>query len=178
MVLSIIIKNSRDYKKAIQASCEWTGLVDYEILDPKYNSLTDPVALALYIGEEAAQNHQVPSQKSWTFNHLPTPDLPQEKKLELIQILKEAKDYLEKNKLPGVVKPTDIPTIKSLKDFLNNLTGQIVEVRLPDKRRMGIYPDNTKLQSNYDIEFNASVIVNLAKIFHLFDASEIIIKEI
>lgn len=176
MLLSIIVKDSEKYKRAIQATCGWVGINNYEILDPKYNELGGPLSLVLYIGEPT--NVSIPTSKNWSFGHYPSADLALDVKQQFVNILKEIKEYMELNNDPDTIKKNDIPTVQSLKDFLNSLTGRVVEIRLPDRRKLGIYPDHTKLECKYDLEFHASTIVNLSKLFHLFDASEIVVKEI
>ena len=65
-----------------------------------------------------------------------------------------------------------------ISEFLNSFIGSVVEIRLPDRRLVGIYPDNQRLEGKYDVEYHASTIVNLAKIFNIFDATEVVIKEL
>ena len=71
-----------------------------------------------------------------------------------------------------------MPLTMDLQEYINSRVGEVIEITLPDRRKLGIYPDNEKLQGEFDIEYHASTAVNLVKLFNLFDASEIIIKEL
>lgn len=156
------------------------GIVDYQLLDPAHDELGRSFVYVLYIGElppERMKKLQELSQKAWL---LPAPDPTASvaSKKVWIESLKKINEYILANQDKVSFKKDDVPPPMMLSDYLNSKTGQVFELRLPDRRRMGIYPDGEKLKMEYDIEYHASTVVNIAKLFEIFDASEIIIKEL
>lgn len=164
----------------IQKSCQYVDLVDYEILDPKHHEINRPFQFVLTIADSKDFSQLKGIGNTFKAWHLtpPHPDLPPEKKKEWIEFLRAIKIEHSKHRDKTNFKKTDIPKMEDLEGYLNSRLGQVVEITLPDRRRLGIYPDGELLKGLYDIEYHASTAVNIAKLFGLFDASEIIIKEI
>ena len=180
MILTVICPNSKDHKQPLNRAMEYVGLRDYQILDPAHDEVGRSFSFVLYVGKlenDRIEKLKSMSQKAWVINE-PNPTASLEEKKVWLSILSAIKDELLTKKEPDNFKKQDIPDILSLKDFLNSKIGQVVEISLPDRRKLGIYPDSEKLQGEFDIEYHASTAVNIAKLFKLFDASEIIVKEL
>ncbi len=135
----------------------------------------------MYVGndlsDERKQKLADMSQMSWIISP-PNPDDTREEKKKWLRDLQEIKDWLQDNRDRDHIKKDDVPPMMSLKEYINSKIGQVIELTLPDRRKLGIYPDSHRLQGQFDIEYHASTVINIAKLFQLFDASEIIIKEI
>lgn len=180
MTLNIICPESKKHRLALSKALDYIGIVDYQILDPMHDQISKNFCLILYIGElsdERMSKLKLISQQAW---RLPSPD-PKANDLdkkEWLNNLTNIKDYILDRKDKDRFKKNDIPTPMQLKEYLNSKTGEVIELTLPDRRKLGIYPDNQRLLAEYDIEYHGSTVVNIAKLFSLFDASEIIIKEI
>jgi hypothetical protein len=156
------------------------GINDYRILDPKHHELDKAFVFVLYIGQLETDRFKKLSDISQRAWNLPAPDptAPEPVKKNWLDGLQQINKYILDKRDQEVFKKGDVPSILNLQDYLNEKLGQIVEVTLPDRRKLGIYPDNQRLLGDYDVEYHASTVINIAKLFQLFDASEIIIKEI
>jgi hypothetical protein len=156
------------------------GITDYQILDPAHDDLAREFCLVLYIGELPAERfkklHEI-SQQAWNLP-APNPDASTVVKRVYISSLKKINDYILDSRDKQSFKKIDVPDLLQLKDYLNSKVGEVIELTLPDRRKLGIYPDNQRLLGEYDVEYHGSTVVNIAKLFKLFDASEIIIKEL
>jgi hypothetical protein len=159
----------------------YVKITDYQILDPAHHNVEKNLSYVLYIGDDLTADRKIKlakmSQKAWVLSP-PNPNDTTEQKKEWLGHLEKIKDYMLDLRDRDHIKKADIPTVQSLQEYLNSKTGQVIELTLPDRRKLGVYPDGHRLQSEFDIEYHASTVVNLAKLFQLFDASEIIIKEI
>lgn len=176
MLLTIIGKNIHQNKKPVEATCNYVGLKDYQFLDPRNDDLSGSFSVVLVLEDESLYN-RIKAGKKWHYS-MPRTDWSKEEKEAFISLVRNINEYIKNNKIPAPLKKGDVPDLMQLTDFLNAMVGQVIEVKLPDKRRIGIYPDNEPFKGLFEIEYHASVIVNLAKLFKLFDASEIVIKEI
>ena len=175
MILSIILmKKSETTIPALKKTLQWANIQDYQILDPKHDDTNRSFPATLILGGRV--NDSMPGQV-WFLN-APYTLMDYKDKVKFAEKIKEIATWLIINKDPSKVKRADIPKTKDLKQYINSLTGRTIEVKLPDRRRIGIYPDGDELKQIYDREFHASEIINLAKLFDLFDATEIVIKEI
>lgn len=117
------------------------------------------------------------SQKAWILPP-PNPGADETEKKKWLNSLQLIKNWMLDHQDRKQFKKTDVPDLMSLEQYLNSKIGEVIEVTLPDRRKLGIYPDNQRLKNEFDIEYHASTVINIAKLFKLFDASEIIIKEI
>jgi len=180
MTLTIICPKSKEYKESLVKALSYIGLEDYQILDPAHHEIPTHFSAVVFIGdlpEERFKKLKSFSQNAWTLDP-PNPNDTLEKKKIWLECLKSIQEWIIANRDPSSFKKLDIPPVKQLDEYLNSLTGRVVTITLPDRRKMGIYPDGQKLQNEYDIEYHASTIINIAKLFNLFDASEIVIKEL
>ena len=115
--------------------------------------------------------------RQWQTNP-PDSSLSNLEKNRIANTFKEVSLWLKNNKEnQSISKNADIPDIKTLEEYFSEMNGQVVELRLPDKRLMGIYPDGEPLKMRYDIEYHASTIVQLSRLKELFNPSRIIVKE-
>ena len=152
------------------------------MLDPEHDETDREFPLILFmqnrvLDKEEVERLKTTTQKLWTMSPPKLNGTVEEKKAWLAE-LKEVQEYIVSNKDKSSFKKNDVPNIPNLQDYLNSKKGEVIEVTLPDRRKLGIYPDNQKLKRIYDIEYHASTVVNIAKLFQLFDASEIVIKEL
>lgn len=180
MTLTIICPESKNYREPLTKALNYVGITDYQILDPVHDEIPKHFTYVLFIGllpKERLEKLNSISQKAWSLTE-PDPAAPAPVKQAFLNNLIDIKEYMLSNKDRDIFKKSDVPNILNLQDYLNSKKGQVIEVTLPDRRKLGIYPDGQKLKMIYDIEYHASTVVNIAKLFHLFDASEIIIKEL
>lgn len=180
MGLTVICPESKKHRAALSKALQYIGLNDYQLLDPAHDEIGREFCYILYVGilpEERFKTLKDLSQQAWVIPP-PDPTANVDEKKKWLESVKEIQTFILTNKDKENFKRTDIPNIKNLQEYLNSKKGQIIETTLPDRRKLGIYPDSQKLKGFYDIEYHASTIVNIAKLFHLFDASEIIIKEL
>jgi len=156
------------------------GITDYQILDPAHDDLAREFCLVLYVGELPAERfkklHEI-SQQAWNLP-APNPDASPVVKKVWVSSLRKVSDYILDTRDKEAFKKMDVPDLLQLKDYLNSKVGQVVQLTLPDRRKLGIYPDSHRLLGEHDVEYHGSTVVNIAKLFKLFDASEIIIKEL
>jgi len=156
------------------------GITDYQILDPAHHDLAKQFSYVLYVGElsqDRFKKLESMSQKAWILP-APLPTASDSEKKKWLSSIELIKDWMLDHRDRDRFKKTDVPDLMSLEQFLNSKVGQVMELTLPDRRKLGIYPDSQRLLGEFDIEYHASTVVNIAKLFKLFDASEIIIKEI
>ena len=180
MTLTIICPKSEKYRQPLIQALNFVGINDYQILDPAHDEIRREFCLVLYIGELSADRFkklQDISQKAWNLG-VPDATATAPVKKAWLQALEAVRDKILDMRDKEQFKKADVPPLLELADYLNSKVGQIVEVQLPDRRRVGIYPDSQRLKGEHDIEYHASTIVNIAKLFELFDGPEIIIKEI
>jgi hypothetical protein len=85
---------------------------------------------------------------------------------------------MEKDQIKEEIKNEDLPSIKELDVYLNEFKGSYIEMRLTDKRTVGIYPDGQKLEGLSDVEYHVSALVNMVKIKELFNPTLITVKEL
>jgi hypothetical protein len=180
MTLTIICPDSKTYKNPLSKALEYIGINDYQILDPAHDDVGKEFVFVLYVGklpEERYLKLKSMSQEAWSILPPNINASPEDKKAWLEKI-KEIQNFILTNKDRDHFKKIDMPVMYNLQDYLNSKKGQVIEVTLPDRRKLGIYPDSQKLKRIYDIEYHASTVVNISKLFQLFDASEVIIKEL
>lgn len=180
MTLNIICPESKKHRLALSKALDYIGITEYQILDPAHDTIAKSFTLILYVGElpkERLIKLKEISQQAWNLS-APDPAGTKEAKSAWLKSLESIKDYMLDKKDADHFKRADALPPKQLQDYLNSKTGQAIEVVLPDRRKVGIYPDNERLRRTWDLEFHASTIVNITKLFSLFDASEIIIKEL
>lgn len=180
MTLTIICPESKRHRSALNRALMYVGINDYQILDPAHHNVGKSFSLALFIGElskDRLDKLSKMSQQAWIIS-APNLDATVEEKKQWLEKLKKIQDWILSNQDKDNFKKADVPNIMQLKTYLNSKIGQVIEVVLPDRRKLGIYPDAEKMQGEYDIEYHASTVLNIAKLFNLFGASEIIIKEL
>ena len=175
-MIHIICPQSRRYKSQVESICKYVELVDYEILDPLSHDLDRPFSFLMVLGSPRFNIVGTPN-KIWQAA-LPDQSMTETEKKAIIGTFKEAKAYLSVVDEPKVFTDGEIPPLKDFAGFFKNLNAEIVEVTLPDGRKLGIYPDNMQLRRKFDVEYKASTIINMSKIKDLFGVKEIIIKEI
>jgi hypothetical protein len=173
-MLYIICQKTDQHRQAIQASLKFVGITDYIILDPKYYQLENSYPYLLILGQDNWQH--INAQLKW---NLPEPlsSMSTVDKGAFINQLMLIKKQLATAKERDNFRSEDLPSVQALDEFINSKVGRVIEITLPDRRRAGIYPDNEQLKNQYDIEYHASTVVNLAKIVKLFNATKIKIKD-
>ena len=174
-MLYIICPQSYRYKTPIEALCEKVGLRDIQIVDPKNYEVNRAFPFVLVIGN--IPGLQVDARKIWQCNP-PDPELLKEDKLKILETFKEVQKYISNHKEPAKVDGDSIPRLKDFEEFLKEYKGQVMELKLPDGRLLGIYPDGQKLEMIYPVENHVSTILNLAKLKDIFDITRIVIKDL
>lgn len=175
MTLYIVTKNSTEVKPVIKAICSKVGLVNYFILDPKYNEVDRPYRYVLFLEEEPAK---VTAFKKWFIPLRLSTSLALEDKKKVMQAFGAIKDVMESTYVKETIPSSDLPDPKDLPYFLNEFKGSFLQMTLPDRRSIGVYPDGQKLLGQCDVEYHVSALVNMLKIKELFNPTEISIKEI
>lgn len=174
MTLYIILENSNPARPIIRAICEKIGLRDYYILDPAHDEIKKSFKYVLFIGKRI---DGVRAIKEWLIPLVPSKEMLQKDKIKVMNGFKSIKQTIDLEKDKLIVRSSDLPELKDLDEFVNNYAGNIFEVRLKDKRLIGIYPDDEKLQGKYDMEYHASYILNMCKIKDIFNPVTISVKE-
>ena len=100
------------------------------------------------------------------------------KKLELLALFETISKKLEEFKDPPALSSRDLPQIDNLEEYLKKHYGQIIILNLQDKRVLAIYPDATVLNNKYDVEIHYSTLCNLEKLFKIFKAKELLIRDL
>lgn len=155
--------------------CSKIGLLDYQVLDPKSHGCNRAFPYVLVVGN--VPGLQIDAKKIWQTSP-PDQDLPVEDKKKIFNVFVEVQKYLLANKDPGTVSGDDIPRLKDLEEFLKEFKGQVLEMKMPDGRLMGVYPDGERLQMKYSVEHHVSTILNLARLKDIFDIKRIVIKDL
>ena len=133
-----------------------------------------PYYYLLQVGKEKV----IENPKAYCNWHLPVVPSGDMDKQRVMNFFERVKVYIDNNKEKvHSFKKDDLPEVKDLKEFINEKQGQVVQIRLPDNRLAGIYPDNNKLLGKYDIEYHASTVVNMQTILTMFNANEVSLKE-
>lgn len=174
-MLKIIVEKSSKYKANIIKLCQAARIGEYEILDPLSHDINKQFPYVLMLGAIRAPG--LKANRIWQTG-IPETTMSHADKMSIFKVFKEVSAYLEVVSERTVTQAGDIPPLKTLEEYLNELNGRVVEISLEDNRLLGIYPDGQPLKMDYDIEYHASTIVNLARINELFDVKKIIIKEI
>ena len=175
-MLQIICQNSMRYKEAISSICAKLNFSEYQILDPKTHNLDKSFFCVIVLGS-LPPNIKLNASKMWT-TFLPDQNLDVADKKEIMSTFKQAVEFVVNNKLKKEIKAEDVPRLADLKQFLDNYKGNVIEIKMPNGRFLGIYPDNDKLQGEYDLEYHASVVLNLARLQDVFGFTKLIIKEL
>jgi len=174
MNLYVICRDAYRHEEAIRKSCNWAGITNFQIMDPKHDNIKRSFPYVLFL---SCSYPGVIASKVWTLN-APTTEMRVEDKKTYLNGLKEIKEYISSNEQMTEIALEDLPPIKSLGDYINSLKGTILEVRLEDRRKLGIYPDGEPFKHIYDVEIHVSQLVNTAKIFEMFNATKVRIKEL
>ncbi|MDD3412574.1 MAG: hypothetical protein PHY47_01095 [Lachnospiraceae bacterium] len=174
-MLYIICPQSYRYKKPIEALCERVGLKDIQIVDPKNYEVNRAYPYVLVVGNVPGLH--IDARKIWQCNP-PDPELPKEDKLKILESFKEVQKYIINNKEPAIIDSDSIPRLKDFEEFLKGYKGQVMELKLPDGRLLGIYPDGERLQMTYPVENHVSTILNLSRMKDMFDITRIAIKDL
>ena len=175
MMLKIICQNSNRYKENIEKLCKASKIFQYEILDPRSHDLKKTFQAALILGDISLPGFK--ANKLWQ-TLVPTSDMEQRDKVIIFKEFQKAGLWADAHRENKVARKGDVPPLKTLKEFLNKMNGEVVEIVLEDKRLLGIYPDGEPLKMRYDIEYHASSIVNLSRLQEIFNPSKILIKEV
>lgn len=178
MTLYIIAENTTVVRPLLNSICQFVNLNDFFILDPKHDTIDKPYQYLLQVGPHKFIE-QPQAFKTWQLPVAPSKDMDPNTKKRVVEFFKKIKAYVDQNREKlHKITPGDTPPIKDLREYLNEKQGQVVQVRLPDQRSIGIYPDNNKLKGEYDVEYHASTIVNMSHIMGVFNATEVTIKEV
>jgi len=176
-MLTFIVNDSGEASEIIRKCCSSLGFSSYTILDPKSNTIPKKIYYVLEVGETGLKPASYFAKiKGQVIS--PTLSMTPENKRTFFDQLKENVDRYRMMAENDTVKKGDLPPLKTLKEMLNEMYGQVVEVRLPDRRKVGIYPDSEKKKGLYDLEYHASYVYNMALISELFGANELIIKDL
>ena len=175
MTLYIALKNSNKYRKTIDSICQKAGVIDYYIIDPAHDDIERGFQYLLRFGEDCPE---IDAGKSWKVPHYPDPTLDVKLKQDIMKAFHHIRDVMLDEKDKTTVDKNDLPVIKDLDAFVESYKGSVVELRLEDKRLIGIYPDNQRLQGKYDIEYHVSTVVNMIRIKDIFNPVKIQIKEV
>lgn len=175
MSLKIIVERSSRYKENIAKLCSAAGIGEYDILDPISHEINRQFPYVLMLG--AIRAPHMKATKIWQ-TAVPESTMTTQDKMAIFNVFKEAARFVNANRESTKIIKGDLPKLKDLKEYLNDLNGRVVELTLDDNRMVGIYPDGQPMKVKYDLEYHASTIVNLARINELFDVKRIMIKEI
>lgn len=175
MTLYIVAKNSSEIRPIVKTICNKVGINNYFILDPKYDEVDKPYRFVLFFEEEISN---VSVYKKWFIPLRLSTNLPVEQKQKVLTAFEVIKKEMEKDQIKEEIKSEDLPSIKELDVYLNEFKGSYIQMRLQDKRTIGIYPDGQKLQGLSDVEYHVSNLVNMVKIKDLFNPTHITIKEL
>lgn len=175
MTLYIVAKNSSEIRPIVKTICNKVGITNYFILDPKYDEVNKPYRFVLFFEEEISN---VSVYKKWFIPLRLSTNLPIEQKQKVLTAFEIIKAEMDKDQIKEEIKSEDLPCIKELDVYLNEFKGSYIQMRLQDKRTIGIYPDGQKLQGLSDVEYHVSDLVNMVKIKDLFNPTHITIKEL
>jgi len=175
MTLYIVAKNSSEIRPIVKTICSKVGINNYFILDPKYDEVNKPYRFVLFFEEEILN---VSYYKKWFIPLKLSTSLPIDQKQKILTAFEVIKKEMEKDQIKEEIKSEDLPSIKELDIYLNEFKGSYIEMRLADKRTIGIYPDSQKLEGLSDVEYHVSALVNMVKIKELFSPTSITVKEL
>lgn len=176
-MLSIICPHSYRYEDAIKKICQRTGILKYEIIDPKSYDINRTYKFVLVMQDGLSINvASLNATKIWECIP-PATDLPVDKKKSIVDLFVSICDYMQRNiALPTTTKK-DIPRLKDLEEFLKDYKGQVIEIKTDNGGMIGVFPDGEKLNMDYTLSCHASTILNLSKLYEMFNASSISIKD-
>lgn len=175
MTLNIIVENSTPVRPIIKAICDKVGIKDYYILDPKSDDVERPFRFVLFIGNRTSKTTAF---KEWLIPLVPTREMGQEDKQKVMRAFEYIKaDIAAHDSKKQEVRSQDIPSPKELEAYLSEYKGCFTQLRLQDRRSIGIYPDGEKLLGQCDVEFHLSELAAMVKIKDLFNPTSISIKE-
>jgi hypothetical protein len=178
MTLYILTENSQKVRPILNAICQHVNINDFFILDPKHDNVDKSYHYLLQVGPNKIIE-QPKAFKAWHIPVIPDKEMDKEMKERVIEYFKKVKIAIDNMKEKShKYTPGDMPPLKELSEFLNERQGQVIQVRLKDQRSVGIYPDNNKLMGEYDVEYHASTVVNMSKIMEIFDATELVVREV
>ena len=175
-MLYIVCQNSISYKDTIKSLVEdKIGFFDYEIIDPKFHKIERSFSTVLIL--EPLENVKLIANK--TFKTLaPDSSLSVDDKKKVFATFKEAVQYARDHTLTKEILQKDIPRFADLSEFLRSFSGQVLELKLPDGRIIGIYPDTDRLEQKYSAEYHVSTILNLAKLQDVIGYTKLSVKDL
>ncbi len=173
-MLYLICPLSHRYKEQLDKLCSTVGIKNYQIIDPASYSLDRSFKYVILIG---AVKESISASQVWQIES-PELELSRDKKMAILKTFQLVQKFVLSKQDKSLVEGEDIPRLRDLEEFLEEFKGQVMELRLPDSRLIGIYPDGERLQMKYSTEFHASTIINLARIKDLFDVQRVIIKDL
>jgi hypothetical protein len=175
-MLYIICKDSDKYRDTIKTIFEnKLGYFEYELLDPKYHEINNRTFSNVITLSSLDSN--IIANKIFT-GFAPDKNLSIEEKKKIVEIFKQAAEYDRNYSLKKEILKNDIPRFADLEEFLQSFKGQVMELKLPDGRLIGIYPDQDKFQMKYVNEYHVSTILNLAKLQDVIGYTKISIKDL
>ncbi len=176
MTLHIIAKDSNPIRPLIHTICEKINFSDYFILDPKSDDVVRPFRYVLFMEDRIVG---ATAHKEWTIPYRLSPELPKETKTKIMQAFSHIKDVIEKEAVQkSTIANAELPSYKDLDVYLSEFKGCFLQLRMQDRRSIGIYPDGEKLKMQCDLEYHVSTLVNMCKIKDLFNPTSISIKEL
>lgn len=175
-MLYILCQNSLKYQDTIKTLIEdKLGFYDYEIVDPKFHKVDRSFSTVLVLSP--VDGTKINANK---FFRALAPDttLTVDQKKVIFSTFKEAVQYARDHTLKKEILQADIPRFADLTEFLHSFKGQVLELRLPDGRTIGIYPDGDKLEMKYIAEYHVSTILNLAKLQDVIGYTKLSVKDL
>lgn len=144
-------------------------------MDPAHDNISRGFTYLVKMGEDCPE---IKSGTSWKIPHLPSKDLDRQTKEKIMKAFAHIREQMLVLKDRTTIGSEELPEIKDLDEFVNQYKGSVIELRLADKRLIGIYPDDQRLLGKYDIEYHVSTLVNMIRIKEIFSPVKIQIKEV
>lgn len=175
-MLYVICKDSDKHKETIKTIFEnKLGYFEYEIFDPKYHELNNRSFSNVILLEPF--DIKITANKIFNCT-APDKTLSIEDKKKIFEIFKKAMEFDRDFSLKKEILKNDIPRFADLEEFLRSFKGQVMELKLPDGRLIGIYPDEDKFQMKYVNEYHVSTILNLAKLQDVIGYTKLSVKDL
>ena len=176
MKLSIICPYSFKYSENIKKLCTKATVKDYDILDPKSYDLAKTFGPVMILGKPVLPKNF--SAKVVWYADLPEDTLSATEKVAVFEEFKKCAGWLVSNHEEPIVLGQSIPDLKTLEKFFEEKRNQVIVLDQEDGKKIGLYPDGHALSGEYDYEFHASIIVNLARIKDIFNPKVITFKDL
>ena len=175
-MLYVICKDSDKHRETIKIIFEnKLGYFEYELLDPKYHEINNRTfSNVITLG---SLDSKIIANKIF-ISSAPDKDLSVEEKKKVFEIFKQAMEYDRNFSLKKEILKNDIPRFADLEEFLQSFKGQVMELKLPDGRLIGIYPDQDKFQMKYTNEYHVSTILNLSKLQDIIGYTKLSVKDL